>query len=125
MFNVEDYVNEFTIKVLDVIRNIPRGKIMTYKDVASACGNHKASRQVARILHSMSEKYSLPWQRVINSKGEISFKDGSFRERQIAALRGEGVKVSESGKIDLNVYRFYVKEDKEMFLEYIEDLFDE
>lgn len=122
---MEDYVSEFTEKAIEVIKGIPKGKVMTYKDVAISCGNHKASRQVARVLHSMSEKHSLPWQRVINSKGEISFKEGTHRERQISMLESEGVKVSEKGKIDLSVYRFDVKEDKSMYLDYVEDLFDE
>lgn len=125
MIKMEDYVTEFTIKAIEVIKSIPKGKVMTYKDVAISCGNHKASRQVARVLHSMSEKYSLPWQRVINSKGEISFKEGSHRERQISMLESEGVKVSEKGKIDLSIYRYNANQDISKYLDYVEDLFDE
>ncbi|MGB3366975.1 MAG: MGMT family protein [Acidaminobacteraceae bacterium] len=117
-------MNEFTKKAIEIIKSIPKGKVMTYKDVATSCGNYKGSRQVARVLHSMSERYSLPWHRVINSKGEISFKEGTYREMQINMLEREGVIVSEKGKIDLSIYRFDVKEDKSMYLDYVEDLFD-
>lgn len=125
MIKMEDYVTEFTKCAVEVIKSIPKGKVMTYKDVATSCGNHKASRQVARVLHSMSEKHSLPWQRVINSKGEISFKEGSQRETQISMLKSEGVKVSDKGKIDLSIYRFNKVEDNTKYLDYVEDLFDE
>lgn len=118
-------MTKFTECIVEVIKKIPSGKVMTYKDVATSCGNHKASRQVARVLHSMSEKYSLPWQRVVNSKGEISFIDLNSRERQISLLESEGVKVSKKGKIDLNLYRFEVKDESSKYLNYVEDLFDE
>lgn len=118
-------MTEFTKKAVEVIKKIPRGSVMTYKDVARSCGNDKASRQVARILHSMSEKYSLPWHRVINSKGEISFSDISYKELQINLLKSEGVKVDNKGKVNLEIYRLNIKEDKSLYFDYVEDLFDE
>ena len=45
---------------------------MTYGQIATLAGSPRGARQVVRVLHTLSEKYKLPWHRVINSKGEIS-----------------------------------------------------
>ena len=52
---------------------------MTYGQVAAAAGSPRGARQVVRVLHSMSEKYGLPWHRIINVQGEISLTDGDQR----------------------------------------------
>ena len=62
----------FTEQVISIISRIPRGRVTTYGLIAVAAGNHCGARQVARILHSSSDKYKLPWHRVVNVKGEIS-----------------------------------------------------
>ena len=63
------------------MRRIPRGKVATYGQIAVLAGNAYASRQVARLLHSLSDKERLPWQRVINSRGQISLR-GQSGERK-------------------------------------------
>lgn len=100
----------FTTRAVEVIKSIPIGKVMTYKGVAAACGNPKAARQITRVLHSMSEKYSLPWHRVINSKGEISLPLGSGGEIQESLLEAEGVEVI-NGRIDLSIYEHRLLSD--------------
>jgi methylated-DNA-protein-cysteine methyltransferase related protein len=65
----------FTERAVEIIKNIPEGKVMTYGQIAKLAGSSRGARQVVRILHSMSRKFNLPWHRVINSKGEIGFKD--------------------------------------------------
>ncbi|MFC0471513.1 MGMT family protein [Halalkalibacter kiskunsagensis] len=55
-------------KVLDIIKHIPVGKVMTYGQIAKFAGSPRAARQVVRILHSMIRKYNLPWHRVVNKK---------------------------------------------------------
>ena len=66
-------VSEFTKKVLVQIKSIPSGKVATYKQIAELAGKPQGSRGVAWILHSCSTRYKLPWHRVLNSKGKISF----------------------------------------------------
>lgn len=95
----------FTQKAITVIQSIPEGKVMTYGQIASHAGSPRGARQVARLLHSMSAKYDLPWHRVINAQGEISFQDTTNLLSQIALLREDGVEVSGSGKVDLKAYR--------------------
>jgi methylated-DNA-protein-cysteine methyltransferase-like protein len=95
----------FTEKVMTIIKAIPEGKVMTYGQIAALAGNPRAARQVARILHSMSRKYHIPWHRVINAKGQIVIKDDATYHEQILSLELEGVKVSTTGKINLEKYQ--------------------
>jgi methylated-DNA-protein-cysteine methyltransferase-like protein len=92
---------EFEERVKSLIRRIPRGKVATYAQVAALAGNYRAARQVARVLHSSSDKDRLPWHRVINSRGGISLPRGRGFERQKRLLAGEGVPSDGRGRIDL------------------------
>lgn len=97
----------FTESVIRIIKSIPTGKVMTYGQIAKLAGNSRGARQVVRILHSMSEKYELPWHRVINSKGEISIKDEASRFEQITLLLNEGIEFDLYERIDLEVYQYH------------------
>ncbi|OCA82299.1 DNA methyltransferase [Bacillus sp. FJAT-27225] len=81
----------FTQRVLTIIKEIPKGSVMTYGQVAGLAGSPRAARQVVRILHSMSEKYQLPWHRVVNGKGEIAIRDNETKTMQRKLLEEEGV----------------------------------
>ncbi|QHT59101.1 DNA methyltransferase [Paenibacillus lycopersici] len=96
----------FTADVLNIIRGIPRGRVMTYGGIAGQAGSPRAARQVVRILHSMSGKYELPWHRVINAKGEIAIGSDEGRFMQRALLEEEGVYVNPAGVVDLAEYGF-------------------
>ena len=85
-------MTKFTEEVLDIIKMIPYGKVMTYGQIAAYAGNPRGARQVSRILHSMSSTYSLPWHRVINSKGSISLT-GEAGFIQGSMLLSEGIEV--------------------------------
>ncbi|MCU9594524.1 MGMT family protein [Caldibacillus thermolactis] len=101
----------FTEKVIQIIKSIPEGKVMTYGQIARLAGSPRGARQVVRILHSLSEKYQLPWHRVINAKGEIAFKDEELRFKQITLLLEEGVVVDKHDRIDLRTYRYHPLND--------------
>jgi methylated-DNA-protein-cysteine methyltransferase-like protein len=96
----------FTEEVIRIIKTIPAGRVMTYGQIAREAGSPRAARQVVRILHSMSEKYDLPWHRVLNSKGDLPKISGQMPCLQKALLESEGVEVSETYKIDLDKYLF-------------------
>lgn len=97
---------QFTYRVIEIIKNIPRGKVATYGQVATFAGSPRAARQVVRILHSCSSKERLPWQRVVNAKGRIALKPGYGYEKQKKLLEKEGVVFSLDGSIDLNKYQW-------------------
>jgi len=86
-----------------LVRRIPRGKVATYGQIAVLAGNAYASRQVAWLLHSLSDKEKLPWQRVINSRGTISLR-AQAGERQRSLLEREGVQFGLHGRIELARY---------------------
>jgi methylated-DNA-protein-cysteine methyltransferase related protein len=99
-------MESFTERAIDVIRNIPEGKVMTYGQIASLAGSPRGARQVVRILHSMSKKYHLPWHRVINSKGEIGIRDDESFHEQVFSLQSEGVEIVSNRFINLEKYKF-------------------
>jgi len=99
-------MTDFTEKVIAVITSIPYGRVATYGNIAAAAGNPRGARQVARILHSCSSSYQLPWHRVVSSNGQISLPEGAGREEQASMLSGEGVEIPRSLRIDLGKYRW-------------------
>ena len=101
----------FTNKAILLIQNIPKGKVLTYGIIASLAGNPKGARQVSWLLHSSSNKYSLPWHRVINSKGTISLKSEEDYIHQKSLLESEGI-VFIKNKILLNKYLWDIKSMK-------------
>jgi len=78
--------------------------VLTYGRAGALAGKPASARQISRLLHSMSDKYDLPWHRVINSKGKISLKPSHGYELQKALLESEGVEFSKSDTIDLRFY---------------------
>lgn len=90
----------FTARAIEIIRSIPSGRVTTYGTVAAGAGNPRGARQVARILHACSEKYGLPWHRVVNRNGKISPRPtlGCLFQRNL--LEAEGVVFGKDGRID-------------------------
>ena len=99
----------FTKEVIQLIQSIPFGHVATYGQIAKAAGNARGARQVSWILHSMSQKYELPWHRVINAKGEISISHKVRTQREM--LEMEGIEFTLEGKVDFNKYQFYFDEE--------------
>lgn len=94
-------MQEFTRRVIEIMKSIPEGRVMTYGQIASLAGSPRGARQVVRILHSSSQAHRLPWHRVVNAKGEIALRDEESRMLQMLRLAGEGVIVSDEGTVCL------------------------
>jgi methylated-DNA-protein-cysteine methyltransferase-like protein len=62
----------FTERIIEIVTSIPAGRVATYGEIAGYAGNPRGARQVARVLHAMSEGRNLPWHRVVNRRGAIS-----------------------------------------------------
>jgi methylated-DNA-protein-cysteine methyltransferase-like protein len=99
---------EFTKRIIRIIQNIPKGKVLTYGLIAKLAGRPRAARQVSWILHSSSRKYNLPWHRVINSKGKIAMKSIEDCEYQKTLLEQEGIKVMKGYRVDLKTYQWNI-----------------
>jgi methylated-DNA-protein-cysteine methyltransferase-like protein len=99
-------MTESTLRIIRAIKSIPKGRVLSYRDAALAAGLPNGARQTVRVLHSLSEKFDLPWYRVIRSNGSIALREGEGRELQTALLREEGVEVSASGHVDMKRFGF-------------------
>ena len=99
-------MTSFSERVIRVLKRVPRGKVVTYGQVAAMAGNPRGARQVVRILNTHSEKERLPWQRVINREGKIALPRAGGFELQKKLLQVEGVRVSKEGAIDLTLYQW-------------------
>jgi methylated-DNA-protein-cysteine methyltransferase-like protein len=96
--------NLFRQRVLEIVRAIPSGRVLTYGQVAALADAPRAARQVGRILYFYGQ--GVPWQRVINYYGGLStYKVGSG-ELQRVLLEEEGVFFKADGTIDLDRYQW-------------------
>lgn len=104
----------FTQKVIQVIKSIPFSKVVSYGQVAAYVGFPRAARQVGWTLRSIKDSNSLPWWRVINSKGRISIEGNLYNDKHLQKklLESEGIVISSDFKIDIEKYRFIA--DNEM-----------
>jgi methylated-DNA-protein-cysteine methyltransferase-like protein len=92
---------ESTRLIVEAIRAVPPGRVSSYRDIAYAAGMPRGARQTARVLHSLARKENLPWHRIVRADGGIALPPGNGRELQIALLRAEGVKVSDTGRVNM------------------------
>jgi len=92
-----------TRRIIEQILAVPKGKVSSYRDIAAKAGFVNGARQTVRVLHSMSEKFNLPWYRIIRSDGKIAL-EGEGRNLQINLLRSEEVEVSPDGRVDMKKF---------------------
>lgn len=96
----------FRERVLEVVRSVPVGRVVTYGQVATWAGSPRAARQVGAVLFGLREADGeVPWQRVVNAAGGISTYRVGAGELQVALLRSEGVEVGPDG-LDLARWRW-------------------
>ncbi len=90
----------------EYVKTVPRGKVVTYGQVAAAIGCPKSARQVGWALHKNPEFGVIPCHRVIFANGSVctGFAFGG-KDVQIAMLKDEGV-VFTGDKIDLKIYQW-------------------
>ena len=81
----------FKNRVYDIVAQIPKGKVMTYSQIAGIAGAAWAAWEVGQIAHTGSER--LPWQRVVNKKGGLAAGYPGGRAGHKSDLESEGVEV--------------------------------
>ncbi|MCH2185393.1 MGMT family protein [Myxococcota bacterium] len=93
-------------RIYSVVRRVPSGCVVTYGAVAQLAGLPRGARQVGYALHALSEaERDVPWQRVINSRGEVSPRgEAASADLQRSMLQAEGVVFDGKGRIDLSRY---------------------
>lgn len=102
-----DFNKNFFENVYDLVKKVPKGKVVTYGEIAREIGNKRMARQVGWALHVNPEPGVIPCHRVVNRFGKLSsaFAFGGVN-RQAELLRAEGVEV-EDDKVDLKRYGYY------------------
>ena len=91
-------------RIYEAVKQIPRGKVASYKDIATLAGNPKMCRAVGNALHKNPDPINIPCYRVVNSKGELSGQFAFGGEKaQEKLLIADGIEVI-NGRVDLRKY---------------------
>ena len=91
-------IGDFRKRVEGLVAQIPKGRVMTYGQLAALCGNPRAARIVGGIAHFGDP--ALPWQRVVNKHGGLAAGYPGGREAHRRHLEAEGVTVNDL-KVDI------------------------
>jgi len=91
--------------IRETIRQIPRGKVSTYGEIAKFSGFIGRARMVGYALGNSPTGMKLPWHRVVNSQGKISFRRSRHHAMQKTLLVKEGV-TFKGEKINLAKHRW-------------------
>ncbi len=93
-------------KVLQYLTTIPKGKVVTYGQIAEAIGHPGAARAVGNALHNNPDGDKYPCYKVVNSKGELSgrFAFGGITAQQ-ERLEADSIEVC-NNRVDLSQYQF-------------------
>ena len=93
-------------KIWQVVHKIPKGNVASYGLIAKLAGLPGYARYVGYSLKRLPVQTKLPWHRVVNSKGSISFKQGTEKYlKQKSLLEKEGVAFSK-GKFSMEKYEW-------------------
>jgi methylated-DNA-protein-cysteine methyltransferase related protein len=94
-------------QIYDVVRKIPIGKVLTYGQVAELAGLYGKARLAGYALFRVELASDVPWQRVVNAKGEISYSEarcgGDYLQKTL--LEQEGIEFKQDNCIDLKKWQ--------------------
>jgi methylated-DNA-protein-cysteine methyltransferase-like protein len=95
--------------IFAVIRRIPKGWVATYGQVAAMAGLSRRARLVGYVLQHLDPKTKIPWHRVVNAKGEVSYSlsrnGGDALQRRL--LEKEGIEFDERNRFNLERFRWH------------------
>jgi methylated-DNA-protein-cysteine methyltransferase related protein len=103
--------NDYRERVFRVVRSIPRGRVMTYGQIAEILGEGYTPRTVGFVMHSSNDK--TPWHRVINAQGGCSTRGLVLpHDKQQRMLEAEGISFNERGRCELQKHLWIPAEPK-------------
>ncbi|MBI2432020.1 MAG: MGMT family protein [Candidatus Hydrogenedentes bacterium] len=115
--------NTFYEAVYRIVRTIPKGRVMTYGQIATLLGQPRAARAVGYAMKASGRHDDVPWQRVINSRGSISAKSEVERPMlQRVLLEAEGVEFDATDTCDLKRYRWEPPDPDSFAIDFSHDL---
>ena len=100
--------DEAAAAICAVIRRIPKGWVATYGQIAALAGMPRRARLVGYVLQHLDPRIEIPWHRVINAKGEVSYslsRNGNDALQQ-RLLKKEGVQFDANNRCDLARFRW-------------------
>ena len=93
--------------ILSIVRQIPRGYVATYGQVAAIAGLPRHARHVGVALRSLPDESDVPWHRVVSANGGISRRTTSdSHELQRLLLEAEGIRFDDRGRFEIEAYRW-------------------
>ena len=93
-------------RIYAVVHRVPRGRVVTYGQVAMLAGLEGHARQVGYALHATPAGSDVPWHRVINAQGRVSQRaEDGFEHIQQQLLEAEGI-VFRNGRTSLEKFRW-------------------
>jgi methylated-DNA-protein-cysteine methyltransferase-like protein len=99
-------------RVYRLVRKIPRGRVMTYGQIADILGEGYTARTVGYVMHG-GDANNVPWQRVINAQGKCSTGKLTLPANlQQSILESEGISFDPKGRCDLKSCR-WIPDDQE------------
>ncbi|MCL4490217.1 MAG: methylated-DNA--[protein]-cysteine S-methyltransferase [Chloroflexi bacterium] len=94
--------NTLFVQVYRLVRQVPRGRVVTYGQIARALGMPHGARTVGWAMRACPD--DVPWHRVVNSQGRISLRPTAGYQEQRIRLKEEGVHFRRDGRMDLSKY---------------------
>ncbi|MGI8926483.1 MAG: MGMT family protein [Tepidiformaceae bacterium] len=95
-------------RVYELVRQVPPGRVVTYGQLALELGSPSAARAAGYALYNLQAGNDVPWWRVINASGAISYKGrGPQADLQRELLEREGVRFDAEGRTRLGEYRWW------------------
>lgn len=92
--------------ILTAVKQIPRGKVATYGQIAALAGLPRRARLVGQVLSAAGE-LQVPWHRVINARGKISpRREPGAEEYQRILLEDEGIVFDGNGRVPLSKFQW-------------------
>src|SRR2546422_9439416 len=95
----------FVNRVHALVRAVPRGRVVTYGQIAQLAGRPRAAREVGWIAHAGGK--GIPWQRVVNRAGGLASGYTGGRAGHRRALAREGVRAGSEDRVDLSAYQWW------------------
>ena len=103
--------NDYRERVFRIVRSIPRGRVMTYGQIAEILGEGYTPRTVGFVMHSSNDK--TPWHRVVNAQGGCSTRGIVLpHDKQQRMLEAEGISFNQRGRCELQEYLWIPDEPK-------------
>ena len=106
-----NHTTKFQQAVLTAVRLVPKGKVVSYGQVAAYIGAPRAARQVGWAMRGLEGAPDFPWWRVVNNAGRISIKGNQYNSahQQREHLLAEGVTIHSDFSLNIEAYRFRPK----------------